>query len=66
MIAASAAASGMSQLIKDTIMITWIKQWAKRFFRPVDWQFERYMAGATDRADLEYRMQAWARRGLRA
>lgn len=48
------------------MIINWIKHWAKRFFRPVDWQFERYMAGATDRADLEYRMRAWARRGLRA
>ena len=47
-------------------MIIWIKQWTKRFFRPVDWQFERYMASATDRADLEHRQQAWARRGLRA
>ena len=47
-------------------MISWIKRLTKRFFRPVDWQFERYMAGATDRADLEYRMRAWARRGLRA
>lgn len=47
-------------------MITRIKQWTKRLLRPVDWQFERYMAGATDRADLEHRMQEWARRSQRA
>ena len=43
-------------------MIASIKQWLQHFLHPVDWELERYLAGAADCADLEHRMQDWARR----
>ena len=38
------------------------RRWVRQYAHPVDWEFERYLAGATDRADLEHRMREWARR----
>ena len=48
-------------------MIASLKQWLQHFLHPIDWELESYLAGAADCADLEHRMQAWARRNhLRA
>lgn len=43
-------------------MSIWIKHWIHAFLHPVDWELERHLAGAADRADLEHRLREWERR----
>jgi hypothetical protein len=38
-----------------------VKDWFERYTSTRDWEMEKYLAGASDAADLEYRMRKWDR-----
>ena len=47
------------------LILASLKKQATAWLRPVDWEMERYLSGASDCIELEHRMREWERRQRR-